>query len=450
MDELILKNPDIAGIKKIFEDRVSIIEPVRAYNYFLKNVDDIYSFHSFLYPTQKAMISKYHYSFDDINKIYDYYKNIGLGPKKIFIEKYHKKISLFEKYISRFNEETIKNEKNKIIVTSQTAYLEKALKKFSHKSKISENTLKEILEIGDFKASSLETKLDNKGNIVSGFVNNDVWLREYMKNKGYKNITLDYVIIRDFKKQKKELKKLLLKRGSVVIKAVGFFSGIGIKKVKTLRDIYDFIDNTKKKFGSGLQFVVTEDLSKNMVGERSIQFFIDNQKVSFLGITKNLVKDNENYGNVITTSLDDKVNFINKKSFDEIKDLVNDIFKKGYRGFLGIDLIDINNGKTKVLEINGRMGGATPILAVLSSIPEEKYKDAYIVKATLNVKYCASAIEILEKIHDFSLSKEKIKNGENGVIPILQAEIKEDLKFIVVSDTEKKAFDLLKSIEEII
>jgi len=427
--------PDKNKILEIFSEKVMIQEPMRSYSAFFDGLD-LYSFNSLLYPVDIAVINKYNkFSNRDINDFYEYYQSFGFAPKKIIEFKTTKTRMLFEKYVRK----SLASKKiRKLIVSSQGSYVQNFILKVS---KINKN-IREELGLGKFEAAAIDTEYDSSGKIISGFVNNDIWLREVLTDLGLDRINLDYIILDNFKNQKEDIKKLLLKRGSVVVKTIGFAAGIGIKKAKTIDEILHFVIEMKKKYGKALRFIITEDISSIIIEERSFQIFINhNSKINFLAVSKNLVRNNSNFGNVINTSPEDELNNIEFDDFIQVESLAKYIARIGYVGYISFDMAFTTEGY-KIFEINGRMGGCSPLIGVLPAMKEKIGSEISLVINTVQLNQKKNNFDfwlVLLRLGKIALSEK----NKRGVIVTNPAVLPQKVTLIAVSESEDESLELI-------
>ena len=227
----------------------------------------------------------------------------------------------------------------------------------------------------------------------------------------------------------------------MVVKTIGFAAGIGIKKTTTICEILHFVTEMKKKYGKALRFIITEDISSVIIEERSFQIFIEsNGKMKILAISKNLVKDNSNFGNVINTAPEDELNNIEFDDFIQVEALAKNIARRGYVGYMSFDMGFTTEGY-KIFEINGRMGGCSPLIGVLPAMKEKIGGEISLVINTvqLDQKKNFDFYSVLLRLGKISLSE----NNKKGVIVTNPAVLPQKVTLIAVSKNEDESLELI-------
>ncbi len=428
-----------------------IQEPMRSYPAFFDG-KDLYSLNSLVYPVDTAVVSRIGLgNRTSLKNIVKYYQSLGLGPKNVLI-KDNKNVSLFEKYLGIFKDKELFHPyMGKLILSSQGKYSEEILKNISKKFDIDFKVLKkDFFGLGEHKYAAIEPEFDNDGKIVSGLTNDDIWLRETISNLDLKRISLDFVIINkvnDIISKKNDIDNLFKKRGSVVVKTTGMAAGLGIKKVFSFEEMKEFISEIGEKYGFSSRFIITEDIYSIIIEERSMQIFVEADGiVNILGFTKNLVRDNANFGNMMSTNRSTPVNKIAKEDFEELQELADYIAKIGYRGYASFDLGLTKEGM-KIFEINGRMGGASPLVGVLPSLKKQYKKDICLVIETIQI---SKKTGVSQRLRDLRLTKKDIDTGIGGLIPMTEAVLPQKISLIAVDFSEDACLKHLEGARKIL
>ena len=455
--------PEKGWSEKIFRDQIMIHDPALVYENISKDGSikgaEQYIIRSFVLPGSEAIMVKDEKTNSFTLPLSKYYSEIGIGPKNFdFIEISEKYDSVLEEYLENINDI---DDIEPLSITGQskkTQYLiEKLAKRIGNpKKSLEENVyiIKKKMNIPLLRSGNVEPERGLKGQILTALANDDITLRKKLQKEGLKSINLEYLIWnKDNDIELDKLNKLIKKRGSVYVKTTGLASGVGVESFNNIDDIISFIADTKKKFGDKVNFIITEDISNIIKKESSLQFNIDNDgKITILGLTENIVENNEHQGNIVTSNLDNDINNIDLKSYNELikyLEILSKDFK--FNGYGGLDLAITSEG-VKLLEVNARYTGATYPLAVLDQLRVLTGKDNLTVMSinTLKPKIKINNFNELEKIFgNVLLTKEKIEDGEiNGVIPTLVSTLPEKMGIIIVGENKNEVKDILNIVKE--
>jgi len=233
----------------------------------------------------------------------------------------------------------------------------------------------------------------------------------------------------------------------VVVKTTGLAAGMGIKKINSMRGVIECIKEMQEKFGVKSRFVISEDITSIIVDERSMQIFVDeSHQMNFLSFTKNMVRNNSNFGNMMSTNRSAPVNKVESADFEELEKLAKYIAKLGYIGYASFDLALTKEG-LKIFEINGRMGGASPLVGVLPSLKKQYKKDICLVIETIQV---SKKENVSKRIRKIRLTAEDIKRGLGGLIPTTEATLPQKISFIAVDFSEDACLKHLEKARKIL
>ena len=274
------------------------------------------------------------------------------------------------------------------------------------------------------------------------------------------------------------LKDKLVSSKRVFVKRMDAASGVGIKSID-LNSEHDFDSLLKHLYelerqNINLSNVLVESVAPNTDMEFSAQFWIDKKyEAKFLGVTEQIIKDNEHKGNV--TSFDP--GFINKilrsDDIEYLRQFVSKLAKESsYKGYLSIDLVG-NKNKWAPLEANARVTGATAPLFVAASLSFASLQDKFFPYiSTLNTFSFAEIAKAkypeleqnqinakIEKLHmDSVLSV--LRNAEllasfgkdgfkKGVIPYLAA-LPSKTGLLAVARSKKEAEETMQKAQDVL
>jgi hypothetical protein len=223
-------------------------------------------------------------------------------------------------------------------------------------------------------------------------------------------------------------------------------SGDLIHFCKNQEEIDAFISEKRRTRpdGDSLVFIIEEDLRPIKRGERSAQFVVDRDyNVHFIGMTGQIIQRNEkgeqvvHSGNVISSDQNDAVNHLSATDRAALIRVVEYAAKKWrYQGYVGLDLIDTDDG-IKILEANARLTGALPPYAILEQLNTKYDKSLSIVSInTLRPGVPVTTFEDLQKLLGDSLYS---PGRGRGVIPVLFTTLPEKIGLAAVGENIQDA-----------
>ncbi len=254
--------------------------------------------------------------------------------------------------------------------------------------------------------------------------------------------------------------EFLLYKKQVFVKESNLASGAGVHNFRLgsnedLEEFKNFIFKLEQENKNLSQIIVEEgaELGEDSF-EGSAQFFVDfDGQVSFLGLTKQIIKDKEHQGNIISYDRDFFESNISDEQIRVFGDFVKYLSdKSGYRGYMSLDFIVDKNGVPKLLEANARITGATASLALCAALqitnPKSKVYLASINTVELDPERKLSFDELLVVLKKEGLLFDFEKG--RGLVPSLIA-LPEKIGFIAIdmSDEENKEESVKKLLETV-
>ena len=291
--------------------------------------------------------------------------------------------------------------------------------------------------------------------------------------------TITFVSAREVLDDNNILRDRFSNSNCVFVKRMDAASGVGIKRIdlhgehnfdSLLKHLYEL-----ERQNVNLSNVLVESAVPNTDMEFSAQFWIDDEhEARFLGLTEQIIKNNEHQGNV--TSFDPRFinNILHNDDIEYLRQFVYKLAKESlYKGYLSIDLIG-NKNKWAPLEANARVTGATAPLFVAASLSFASLQDNFFpYVSTLNTfsfaeiakaKYpeleqeqiINAKIEklrmnsVLSVLRDAELLASFGKDGfKKGVIPYLAA-LPSKTGLLAVARSKKEAEETMQKAQDVL